>query len=124
MDQAEGRADLRIAQAGEPATGFLRQAVDVAAHHLDEHQLRELGKHRLAPGALVPALLDRHVHQARQPAPAPLRHRGVHDSWQRGEQRVERAGVAAEKAADEAADVGTRLAVHLSENGSCRSAGR
>src|SRR3546814_4417366 len=72
---------MAVAQPGEPAGGFLRQAVDVLPHCVQEHQLAELGQDRLAAGArgmgllqgdadqavreIAPGLVAAHVEQAR-----------------------------------------------------------
>jgi hypothetical protein len=54
VQQRQRGADLRVAQPSHPVAGVGRQLVEVAAQGLDEHQLGELGEHRLPAGSTVP----------------------------------------------------------------------
>ena len=59
-------SDLGVAQSGDPAAGVGRKRLQVSAQRLDEHQLGQLGQHRLPAGATMsgrPRLTGRLVHR-------------------------------------------------------------
>src|SRR3954451_15709200 len=89
---------MGIAKSGQPAARGLRKALDVAAKHFDEHQLAELGQDRLAAGPLAAALRQSMAKQVRDPATR-RRLAHAHQGRQRGQQWVERTGVASDEAA-------------------------
>jgi len=69
----------------------------VPAHHLDEHQLAELGQHTLATGAFLPRLLHGKLDEGRKSSTVvPLRH---HHRRKGLEQGVEGLRVAGEETA-------------------------
>ena len=55
VQQRQGAADRRVAQARQPAGLASRQRVQIAAHDLDEHQLAQPQANALAAGAAASA---------------------------------------------------------------------
>ena len=87
-----------VAQAGQPAPGVGGQVVEVAAHGVDEHHLRQALQHRVAPRPALGGFARRLIDHVRHPAPG-ARRRQVQQPRQRSDQRVERAQVATQEAA-------------------------
>ncbi len=72
------------------------ETVDGLSHNLDEHQLGELGEHRLHTRRALLAFFDGGADEAHQPVLARGRHACVKHSWQCIKQRIEWSRVAAE----------------------------
>jgi hypothetical protein len=100
--RAQRCTDMAIAQAGEPAGRLIRQAVDVLAHRVQEHQLAALREDRLAAGARLLAFFERAAHQIERENAGGTRPSDLQYARQCFQHRVVRSRVAAEKAADEA----------------------
>ena len=99
VQQRQHPADHLIPEAGEPAGLPRRQVVEVAAKHLDEHQLGQPGEDGVGPGPAEPGLLGDLAGEAAEPGARHAPH--VHPAGERREQGVERPAVAAEEPADE-----------------------
>src|SRR3546814_11916838 len=93
---------MAVAQPGEPAGGFLRQAVDVLPHREQEHQLAELGQDRLAAGERGRGLLQREADQPVGEVAAGIVTAQVEKERQRLEERGERSRVETQGSAVEA----------------------
>ena len=90
----------RVAHTRQPPGLARWHFVGVAAQHLDEQHLAHALEHRLAPGPLATRLLDHGMQEVRDPgAPFGGEPRHAQHPRHRGEQRVERPGVAAQEAA-------------------------
>src|SRR5262245_1282555 len=101
MHELQHRADLRIAQTGEPSRRFRGQALDVLAHGLYEHELAQLREQSLSACARIGLLLQGYADQiADQVAALPPSH-DPHDARQRVEDGIEGALVASQIAAHE-----------------------
>jgi hypothetical protein len=101
--QVQRRSDLPVAKGGEPAASIFRQPFDVLPNDLDEHQFGQFREDRFASGAPGHTFLDRSSNQARKPAAAVGRTLRMKFAGQRIEERIERAFVAAEVTAGDAA---------------------
>ena len=99
MEQRQHPAHHFVAEAGQPAGLSLRQVLEIAAQHLDEHQLRQPGEDRVGAGPAEPGLLGQLAGEAAEPGARHATH--VQPARERGEQGIERPAVAAEKTADE-----------------------
>ncbi len=99
VEERERPADDLVLEAGEPAGLSRRDPVEVPSDHLDEHQLGEPGDDGVRARPAEPGLLGELAREAAEPGGRQAAH--VHSPRQRGEERIERAEVAAEIAADE-----------------------
>src|SRR5262249_26625943 len=95
-------ADVAVAQPGEPACLLAWKRIEMHAHGFHEHQLAQASEHALAAGALGGRFGDRQAPELAQPTASLTTVAHHHGTRQRRQQRIERAHVAAEKAADQA----------------------
>jgi hypothetical protein len=103
MQRVERRSDDGVPKPREPSRVLARpgERRDVPAHGLDEHELRHARQHRVAPRLRLTRLGDDVLGEFSEPVAGDAA--GDDLAWQRREQRIERAEVAAEEAADDVA---------------------
>ena len=101
MHQRQCLAHEGVAQPGEPSGLFRRQSLEIPPYHLNEHQLAQSCQNALAPGVLKGRFPCREADELADPAFLASLLFSVHDqSRQVLKQRIERPGIAGEKAAD------------------------
>ena len=89
MDQAQGCADVAVAQTREPPFGFFRERLDMQAEHFDEHQLAQFGEDRFGSRTAAASFRNRVEEEVRYPALAILGPARAKDRRQRQEERIE-----------------------------------
>lgn len=101
MDRGQRPRHARVLQPGKPAFRLRTRRGGMQAQQLHEQQLAQAQPHRAPAGAGGARLRQRQIDQARQ-RPGPRGARQAEKPRQARQQRIERAFVAAEIAADEA----------------------
>jgi hypothetical protein len=103
-----------VTQTGEPSGLLDRQALDMAAYRLDEHQLRQLREDGSRPRALRGGFGQAELDRGGEPLrPGAVAHVHDHDARERREHRIEQGGVAREVAAHHPRDGAIATVAHL-----------
>src|SRR5688572_902833 len=108
MHDRQNAAHYLVAEAGEPAGLARWQVVEIAAHHLDEHHLRQPGEYTCRTRPAQPGLFGHLPGENAEPGARHSAH--MEAAGKRGEQGIEGAPVAPEESADERRAAGTRTA--------------
>jgi hypothetical protein len=102
VQESERAAHVRISQSHQPARLIGRQSFEVSSNDFDEHQLAQPCEHGFPAVSLVQRFGDCGMNKVAKPLCGRIPRRSdMNESWQRGQQRVERPHIAPEKAADE-----------------------